>query len=325
MKKIIFTIYMILILLTTFSCNKVFNPTTGNHTVDFKVDPLSATLKAGESIDFYAYLNDTLTGNRLPDKSIYWEIMIGSGVLSSNTGNKVTFKAPDQLSSTSMTTVIRVFPQIDMRYEKDIAITVTSTSPVLDTGICFVRDIQPIFNSNCAIKGCHDQNGHEDVRALNSYSNIVSQVIPGNPNSSRIYKAINGQGEQDERMPPPPKPALTQAQINLIYRWIAEGAQNKNCDLNPVGGCDTTNVTYSKSMIPIFQLNCIGCHSGSKPQGGVTLDNYSSVQTVVNNGYLLGAVKHLPKFVPMPGNNLKISDCNIRQIEIWIQNGAKND
>ena len=46
--------------------------------------------------------------------------------------------------------------------------------------------------------------------------------------------------------------------------------------------CDTTNVTYSKTIQPILSSQCYTCHEGSTPTGGLILTDYNSVMVVVN-------------------------------------------
>lgn len=83
--------------------------------------------------------------------------------------------------------------------------------------------------------------------------------------------------------------------------------------------CDTSNVTYNGTIYPIFQDNCIVCHSGTPPQGGIDLTDYSQVAFLAESGTLLGAIRHENGYTPMPQGGTKLSDCKIRQIEIWIR------
>jgi hypothetical protein len=50
-------------------------------------------------------------------------------------------------------------------------------------------------------------------------------VDPGKPKNSEIYERITEEDESD-RMPQAPYERLTQRQINLIYIWIGQGAQD---------------------------------------------------------------------------------------------------
>ena len=40
-------------------------------------------------------------------------------------------------------------------------------------------------------------------------------------------------------------------------------------------GCDTINVSYTEDIKPIFDANCVSCHSGSAPAGGYSFEDYS--------------------------------------------------
>jgi mono/diheme cytochrome c family protein len=200
----------------------------------------------------------------------------------------------------------------------------TTTTPV-DTSICFERDILPIFLSNCAKGGCHDAASHKEGYILDSYQNIMNSddgdgIYPGDAGDSEIYEVLV-EDDQDKRMPQYPNAPLTTAQINLIKRWINEGAQNgTNCAVL----CDTNNFTFA-AIKPIFQQNCVGCHSATLASGGVNLSTHAGVAVVAQSGQLLGALKHQTGFTPMPQGAAKLSDCKIRQVEKWVQAGALNN
>jgi hypothetical protein len=85
--------------------------------------------------------------------------------------------------------------------------------------------------------------------------------------------------------------------------------------------CDTTNVTYSKTIAPIMAANCNTCHNSANPSGNVITDNYDDLIIVRNNDQLWKAVNHDPSVVPMPYQGIKLSDCNLSKINIWIKTG----
>lgn len=87
--------------------------------------------------------------------------------------------------------------------------------------------------------------------------------------------------------------------------------------------CDTTNVTYSASVAPIFASYCSTCHSGSAPKGDIKTDSYTSV--VANIARIQGAVNHRPGFLEMPQNGGRLSECDLTKIDIWIKNGMLNN
>ncbi len=92
--------------------------------------------------------------------------------------------------------------------------------------------------------------------------------------------------------------------------------------LYPDNVCDTTNVTYSRSVAPVLSAACNGCHSGNTPSFNVRLDNYLSVKAQVDNNKLLGVINHTAGFYPMPKNAAKLNDCNIKLITNWVRSGA---
>jgi hypothetical protein len=192
--------------------------------------------------------------------------------------------------------------------------------------ICFVQNILPLFISNCAMASCHDGLSHEDdLYALNSYATIRQHVVPFNPSSSSVYRAVNGSGE--DFMPPPPKSPLTAAQKELMLTWINDGALNSDC---PDANCDTTGtISFTGQVKPVIDNYCVGCHSASITSGGVNLNGFAQVKLYaqsLRNGIplLTGTMRQLSGFKPMPPST-QLDECTIRMIEIWIQQGMVNN
>ncbi len=183
-----------------------------------------------------------------------------------------------------------------------------------DSLVCFEGDVLPIFVSSCAIGGCHDSKSKAEGYVLDNFENITKRGIkPGDPGGSEIYRQI-ASGEM------PPGGGLSSTQVNLISRWIKEGAKNTtNCN-----SCDSSVFTYSAAISVIMSTNCTGCHSGSNASGGINLSTYSGIKTVADNGHLVGALTQAPGFIAMPPGGM-LSDCNISQIEKWVAAGAPNN
>lgn len=183
----------------------------------------------------------------------------------------------------------------------------------------FVQQVLPIFQSSCALSGCHDVATQKEGVILNSFANILStgEININNPRDSKIYEVLVDDG--DDRMPPAPAAALSNAQIAIIEKWISQGAKNNSCIES---GCDTTNVKYSTHIKPLIQNTCQGCHSGVAPGGGFELATYAGVKAVADNGKLYGSISHLATYSPMPKNGNKLSDCQITMVKIWINSGA---
>jgi hypothetical protein len=91
--------------------------------------------------------------------------------------------------------------------------------------------------------------------------------------------------------------------------------------------CDTSNVSFSGSVQPVFLKNCAlsGCHASSSPTGGYVLDNYNGVRSIVLSGRLIGAITHSAGFSAMPKDAAMLSDCDIALITSWIDQGAQNN
>lgn len=91
--------------------------------------------------------------------------------------------------------------------------------------------------------------------------------------------------------------------------------------------CDDVNVTFSKTVTPILH-SCLSCHSNSNAVSSgssIQLENYNDVKTAVLNGRLMGAINHSSGYVPMPLDGGKLSDCEINQLQKWIDNGTLNN
>ena len=95
--------------------------------------------------------------------------------------------------------------------------------------------------------------------------------------------------------------------------------------LYPGTACDTAAVKYSTSVMPVLSSNCINCHGGGIPSAGISLDTYAGVKIQVDNGRLWGAVSHSPNYSPMPKNGIKLNNCSLEKIRIWIAAGAPNN
>ncbi|MEP7376900.1 MAG: hypothetical protein ABI675_26105 [Chitinophagaceae bacterium] len=185
--------------------------------------------------------------------------------------------------------------------------------------VYFVNDIMPIISSNCTMSGCHDNITHAEGVNLTSYSNIVRYVSAGNAGNSKLYKVIIKTNK--DRMPPSPMAPLSQAQKDKVAKWINQGAKNNNC----TGQCDTALFTYSAAVKPIMDNKCVGCHNPSSLGGNIDASTYSKLRLIALNGKLYGSVAHQAGYSPMPKNSSKLSDCEIRQVQQWINAGSLNN
>jgi hypothetical protein len=104
--------------------------------------------------------------------------------------------------------------------------------PVGPGPVSFETDIQPILDASCV--GCHGDGGSGglDLRGSVSYANLVGtvsqnyapalRVVAGDPEASVLHEKVADTGAFGGLMPP--RGALASEDVELIRRWIAEGA-----------------------------------------------------------------------------------------------------
>lgn len=183
----------------------------------------------------------------------------------------------------------------------------------------FQQQVLPILISNCAVPGCHNTaTDDNDWIQITDYNSLMNSGIVQNGD---LLEAIT-ENDPNDLMPPPPQAPLTASQISLISSWIQQGAQNNSCASSV---CDTLNVTYSGSIVPLIQQRCLGCHSGGSPQGGINLSTWSAVNAVAADGRLGRSVTHDPTGIPMPPSSPIMPACEVRTFMIWIDAGAPNN
>ena len=224
---------------------------------------------------------------------------------------------PDNALPASKRTIIRLWIE---QGAKETTCGTTGSNGGTKSGTlwaCYDRDIQPILMSSCAVSGCHDAATHKEGIDFSSYTKTLKEIQGGNPNSSELYHSITATPGTEHFMPPKPYSALSKAAIDTIYSWIKRGGLNEEC----ASPCDTTGtIKYTSHIKSIIDLSCISCHGINSPSGGIKLLTASDVQAVAKTGKLLGAVKRKSGFVAMPPT-YALSTCDVRQIELWINQG----
>lgn len=102
---------------------------------------------------------------------------------------------------------------------------------------------------------------------------------------------------------------------------------NNEETLYSTNSCDTTNITFSAKIAPIFTANCLRCHGNavaSSNGGGIRLQDYTDVKAHLDRAY--GAMSHQEGFFPMPLDmSTKIDECQIAKVRIWKNAGSPNN
>ena len=96
-------------------------------------------------------------------------------------------------------------------------------------------------------------------------------------------------------------------------------------EIYPTLECNTENASYSGVVLSIISDNCYTCHDANSNFGNVTLEGYTALKTYVDNGKLLGVIRHETGFSPMPKNQPQLVECDISKIEAWVNEGALNN
>ncbi len=202
--------------------------------------------------------------------------------------------------------------------------------------VCFEGDVLPIFTNSCAISGCHDGQGESGL-VLNNYLDISHSVVPGNPYSSKVYKAIIA--TRGENKMPPDQP-LSLENRTIIRLWIEQGAGLTVChEITATGGGDggssyiNPRACFTRDILPVLVSRCAttGCHDAISHKEGYIFASYTTSMTAVRagnpgNSKLYQVIKFSSGEEKMPpAGKSQLSVAEIDSIGKWIGYGALNE
>lgn len=177
-------------------------------------------------------------------------------------GTDITFpliiaalKTPGLVFFPDLATLRFALPQISLppgTFIVDVSATSSTGEKVSDSVtytipralISFTQSVKPIFDSRCAIPGCHfGPNPEQGLNLATPYDPRVGavgiasrqvptmlRIKPGDPDNSYLVHKIQGTQAQvgglGRRMPLTGPPFLTDEQIHTIKEWIRQGALN---------------------------------------------------------------------------------------------------
>jgi mono/diheme cytochrome c family protein len=114
-----------------------------------------------------------------------------------------------------------------------LIVSARAAAPVAPSMVDFGRDIRPIFSDNCFT--CHGPD--KDTRkaglrldlkgdAFNKLDSGGYAIVPGKPDQSRLLAVVTLPPDDDDHMPPAKTgKKLSTAQVDLLRRWITQGAK----------------------------------------------------------------------------------------------------
>jgi WD40 repeat protein len=116
----------------------------------------------------------------------------------------------------------------------------------------FANDVAPIFAKYCA--GCHNGTDHEGALSLDTFAEVQKGgdhgaiVVPGRADASLMIRVLTG--EVEPKMPPDDNPRPTDAEIELLRKWIDAGAAG------PEG---------LERLLPVLKTPLIAAAAGVRP------------------------------------------------------------
>ncbi|HTG44618.1 MAG TPA: c-type cytochrome domain-containing protein [Verrucomicrobiae bacterium] len=107
------------------------------------------------------------------------------------------------------------------------ALSITLSPARADDKVDFAKSIQPLLEKRCI--ECHGEKKHKGDLRLDSKEAALKggsdakAIIPGKPEESDMLRRVSLPAGHDDIMPPKGDP-LTKEQIELVKKWITEGA-----------------------------------------------------------------------------------------------------
>lgn len=218
-------------------------------------------------------------------------------------------------------------------------------------GISFETQIAPILNERCV--NCHGAQRASSNLKLDTFAGMKQGgrngvlLIPGNPNNSLIIRKLTATGNQ--RMPRNGAP-LALNQIQLIGRWIAEGARfDGQKETDPIGASTkkkkepvkvvmatgNEKVSFMEDVAPWMLDFCLRCHSGNNPASEFSVVTFEDILRGGESGSVIVPGKpdesrlwHLVGLqdpIKMPQGQALLKRKNAQDLKTWIAEGARFD
>ena len=192
----------------------------------------------------------------------------------------------------------------------------------------FDRDIKPLLQAKCA--KCHSEKARKAELDLTSAAGLLKGgesgpvFLAGKPDKSLLYEKVHS-GE----MPPKKEDRLSASEMEIIRRWIAEGAKTSTVAAKE-------EPVHQHDVYPILLRRCTMCHGRNIQEGGLDLRSRAAIVRGGKSGtaIVLGKpeesllIKKLQAGTMPPRNRLveaSVKPIEVTEIEVlarWIAVGA---
>jgi formylglycine-generating enzyme required for sulfatase activity len=195
-----------------------------------------------------------------------------------------------------------------------------------DSAVDFEREIQPIIEAACL--RCHQPEQADGELRLDSAEGASHAIVAGDAAASSLYARLILPADDPEVMPPD-GPRLDATQIDVVQRWIAEGAKWPADAKLQIA----RRVLFEEHVQPLLEANCIACHQADNAEGEIDLSTRSAATEVPgmitpfrpdeSTLYdVVSVAKDDPRLMPPLDHGGPLSSEEIETLRLWIAQGA---
>ena len=138
----------------------------------------------------------------------------------------------------------------------------------------FSTEIRPLLEVHCV--SCHGGKKPKGKFSLETRAQAFDDpeiINAGKPGDSPFLELCELGEDDDDVMPPIKEGLLNPGQIDLLRRWIKEGASwPADAKLEP-----KKKARFVKDVQPILEFNCVACHREDHDKGDLRMDNGPSL------------------------------------------------
>ena len=220
-------------------------------------------------------------------------------------------------------------------------------------GPSFVSEVAPIIEGKCV--RCHGGDNPRKGLDLSTFNGWLKGgesgrlLSVGKPEKSLLMARV---ATTERGRMPPTGDQLSQEELNILAKWITEGATFDGDDkakmLADLGKPDMPEVTvvipapkgnetvsFTRDIAPFMANLCVGCHSGNDPNGGLSLVSFHDMMKGGDSGRVIipgnrdgsrlfrltGGLEN-PR---MPQGQARITRKNYEDLKKWFEEGNTFD